>query len=653
MDKKEIKIGQSIILTIMDTFPVLEEIYSDNNNEEICLCFHGKEDLYNFSDIIPNNNEIYYTVQNHNKNSIKMDLIKNNALFATGSFQLKTGEQWVTFSYENKKKSTNISFALSLINCIKLKFSCKIDPNSNNNNLKSINEDYNLNENKNNTANSPFKQSTNKYFNNLNNEQHPVLELNNEIASVSKMAEHLPHNKTPKANNIKNSNDKSNSMYIPNSNTNNFNDEPVLFMSTNNLGKNQNNLITPNNIKNNNQKSKYNNNAPQSEPKKINYDRQTTNKGTKSSFDNSDKTKADSGNSLINNAGSNTIEATNDKNKQQNTKKKKSKNTIEKNKVNNKKEIQSKESTLINIISDKNNNNEDNKDNKEQLNRNSNNNIHSKKISNADSDNNLNNNISCNNNDEEEKKEFDDSDLLNLNLDNYSKKLNDFHLLYNDEYFMKVNEEDLALEIDFYIEKFIELVSEYHIQVQEKEYERQLMKSALYEKISLYKEIKKIIKKFEIIKDNIELKNNNLKLINGDNLVNNNQNLNINNEEIKFFNFLIFSESDKKLKENKIKLKKIVKILLNKEHNRNILNQKEKFAKWISANIDKQNKGTNKKTGKKNCNVTKGGNTSSNSNLNNNNNRSEKKKRTDNINNNVKSKGKHLKNSNNEENKRK
>ena len=242
MDKKEIKEGQSIILTVMDTFPAIEEIYTDNNNEEISLCFHGKEDYYNFSDIIMNKNEIYYTVQHHNKNSIKMNLIKNNSLFATGSFQLKIGEQWVTFSYENKKKSNSISLALSLINCIKLKFSCKIDPNPNNN-IKSINEDYNLNENK--SANSPFKHSPQKN----NNSEHPIIELNNEIASVSKMAEHLSQNKTPKANNLKNSNDKSNSMYCQNSNINNSNDDIVLFMSTNNIGKNQNNVITPNNIK--------------------------------------------------------------------------------------------------------------------------------------------------------------------------------------------------------------------------------------------------------------------------------------------------------------------------------------------------------------------------------------------------------------------
>ena len=237
-------------------------------------------------------------------------------------------------------------------------------------------------------------------------------------------------------------------------------------------------------------------------------------------------------------------------------------------------------------------------------------------------------------------------------MDNYSRKLNDFHLLYNDEYFKKVNEEDLALEIDFYIEKFFELVSEYHIQVQEKILEHQLMESIFFKNVSLYKEIKKIIKKFEIVRDNIELKNTNLKLINGDYFANNSKNLNTNNEEIKFFKFLAFSESDKKTKQNKEKLKKIVKILLNKEHNKNIVIHKEKYASWINANIDKSSKGTNKKTGKKNCNATKGGNNSSNTNSNNNN-KNDRKRRADTTNNNVKSRGKHLKNANNDENKRK
>jgi hypothetical protein len=39
---------------------------------------------------------------------------------------IKQGEQWVTFNYENKNKKLNTNLALSLMDCIKIKLFCEV-----------------------------------------------------------------------------------------------------------------------------------------------------------------------------------------------------------------------------------------------------------------------------------------------------------------------------------------------------------------------------------------------------------------------------------------------------------------------------------------------------------------------------------------------
>ena len=56
----------------------------------------------------------------------KINLNKDQILYASGLLPIKNSDQWVTLSYENKKPIGNSSLALSLINCIKLKINCKI-----------------------------------------------------------------------------------------------------------------------------------------------------------------------------------------------------------------------------------------------------------------------------------------------------------------------------------------------------------------------------------------------------------------------------------------------------------------------------------------------------------------------------------------------
>ena len=194
----------------------------------------------------------------------------------------------------------------------------------------------------------------------------------------------------------------------------------------------------------------------------------------------------------------------------------------------------------------------------------------------------------------------DNDELDNLDLDNFSKKLEDFQLLYNDEYIKSIKEEDFSLEIELYIEKLIELITEYHIQIEEKDLEYQLIKNMYQKNIEQYLETNKLLKKLQLIKDDYNLKKYNPKPINDLHDKNYINNLITNKAEINMFNFILYSQKEKDDQEKKEQLRLILKNLLNKPKHKNIINQNEKINKWVQKNINKQNKGSekNKKKGK-------------------------------------------------------
>ena len=63
--------------------------------------------FYNLYELLENKTEL--TIDIKNKTSINISLIKSNNIFASCFYNIKQGEQWLTFSYENKKKK-EISF---------------------------------------------------------------------------------------------------------------------------------------------------------------------------------------------------------------------------------------------------------------------------------------------------------------------------------------------------------------------------------------------------------------------------------------------------------------------------------------------------------------------------------------------------------------
>ena len=132
---------QTIKIIILDLYPSYSEL--NPTNEEMLLIFEGINIYYYLKDLLTSHQKI--EIKNNNQSSILISLIKTNNILASGSINLKNGEQRVTMNSDNKKKQ-NTNLALSLIDCIKLKIFCEIkninngiNSNSNNVNNNSIN----------------------------------------------------------------------------------------------------------------------------------------------------------------------------------------------------------------------------------------------------------------------------------------------------------------------------------------------------------------------------------------------------------------------------------------------------------------------------------------------------------------------------------
>ena len=699
MEKKEGKERANLKLSYLDLFPSYEEI--DEKNDGIIISFQNVEFNYNLIELIKNREEMFISQQIPNQ-TIKIHLLKGNNPFATGSFIVKSGEQWVTFTYDHKKKQTT-NFALSLIDCIKIKFLCKIDyvPVINNNN-QLTNTEFQTTKNDSILANIMSKPSPKKLYgnftskkknsyNNADNNMPDHDSLRTEESKISKMLENISPEMKSNNNNLYlnnttlNSSKNTSNPIIKSENLNEFNplasSSEVLSkefkVNEKNKTKNTKKIYT-NNLNNNNLDNKKKNDMTPTNQKKKNK-----------CNDNSTKVKQKANNNSLGNI-SNTIDNKN-KNEnneaKQNLKRNKSKNSMDNNmKENtiksktNKKEKQTKSFTngnlnnltskeikkikketgpkiinpkkeeKINKIEENSNDNKiknlieynkDNKENEENVNEINNNLVDNIELN---KENNKNENIEKNN--EPILDEYND-ELDDYGLDNFSKKLEDFQLLYNDEYIKSIRIEDYSLEIELYIEKLIELINEYHIQLEEKDMEYKLIRNKYQDNIKQYLELKKLYNKLQLIKDNFVIKKFNYKPINKDHDKNYINNLIINKAEINMFNFIIYSGKEKGQKEKREKMKKILKNILNKPKNKNIINQNEKILEWVKSNMELSNQV--KEKGKKKGKLQKSTQDNADKGIN-------KKKKNNNINNNnspSKSKNKFNKNGSEEKGKKK
>ena len=180
----------TIKIKLLEIKPPLKEL--EKNNNEISIIFQGINVFYNLSKLISNNTEILI---NNCKSSVIISLVKSDNIFASALFNIKPGENWVTFNYESKQKSPSAKKSnINNINFIKIKIFCnqknnKKNPveknNKNNNNKSQINSRNNK------------KYNTKRYHKNSNIFDDNLLNSNNnnEIKSHIRYDSHLLENK--------------------------------------------------------------------------------------------------------------------------------------------------------------------------------------------------------------------------------------------------------------------------------------------------------------------------------------------------------------------------------------------------------------------------------------------------------------------------
>ena len=601
-----------IRIKLLDIFPSIKELQQQQNDLDII--FQGLDIFYNLIELLKSKIEL--TINTKNKTSIIISLIKSNNIFATCVFNIKQGEQWVTFSYENKKKK-EASFAQSLIDCIKLKLNCEISKNIT---KKKKNKNINLNSKK---INNNIKNINPK---NISNYTTYTTEENNKIPNKMKI---IPSSKGLKNISIEGSpqekfQEKIKYSFIKydNSNQNKINKEintlnrskiKVNFdrITCDDLSLRLNKIVAHNNTKEESklnltqmQKKKNRSNNNLNLLKNSNKNLKLNNKDNKiyNNFD-SDSNKRNK--QIIKNK----ILNTNTYDCELNILKKIKTNNKLKNKIERSQEnIES--IYLNNALTD-----EDNKRSKKEL-KNSDN-INNKKNSKTPVITKINNFINSHNSLKENKIKYsqpnlyynkneddqsssnfeneNESETNNKNINNdsgnnilsnfdfnnnenndYEKLKEDFNLLYNDNYVKNVNEDLFKLEIELCVEKMTGLINSYNADINFKKLENRILEEKLKINANKFFKLKKLFYKLKLIrkkykKDNIHINQNemNIKLIDD-------KELQINKKEIELFNLLYPNQndiSDKVNSNKKEELKKIITIILSKSINKNILSQ--------------------------------------------------------------------------------
>ena len=601
-----------IRIKLLDIFPSIKELQQQQNDLDII--FQGLDIFYNLIELLKSKIEL--TINTKNKTSIIISLIKSNNIFATCVFNIKQGEQWVTFSYENKKKK-EASFAQSLIDCIKLKLNCEISKNII---KKKKSKNINLNSKK---INNNIKNINPK---NISNYTTYTTEENNKIPNKMKI---IPSSKGLKNISIEGSpqekfQEKIKYSFIKydNSNQNKINKEintlnrskiKVNFdrITCDDLSLRLNKIVAHNNTKEESklnltqmQKKKNRSNNNLNLLKNSNKNLKLNNKDNKiyNNFD-SDSNKRNK--QIIKNK----ILNTNTYDCELNILKKIKTNNKLKNKIERSQEnIES--IYLNNALTD-----EDNKRSKKEL-KNSDN-INNKKNSKTPVIGKINNFMNSHNSLKENKKKYsppnlyynkneddqsssnfeneNESETNNKNINNdssdnilsnfdfnnnenndYEKLREDFNLLYNDNYVKNVNEDLFKLEIELCVEKMTGLINSYNADINFKKLENRILEEKLKINANKFFKLKKLFYKLKLIrkkykKDNIHINQNemNIKLIDD-------KELQINKKEIELFNLLYPNQNDINDKANsnkKEELKKIITIILSKSINKNILSQ--------------------------------------------------------------------------------
>ena len=588
----ENKINIKIIL--LDIFPSLEEV-NNNNSDITTISFQDNNLSYNLSEFLSTKKEISLTFS-QNTSKAKLTLYKNDIIYASGLLSLKNNEQWITLEYENKKAQTNSNIALSLLDCIKLKINCKIISGD-------VSENNYVNIVKKNKEKLRQKLNAIKKFNDDENIDSSIELFNTE----GNMRSNRSYEKEEKSQGLSISTiinkNKEKKIGINLENNNKLNNKKMT-KATEKL--NQISLTIPSTSKN---LDRIGNNKKKSNLEKASLfteiNSKTKNKTVKRSYENinnlnlNSKKQCKNSNSTKNmkkrkSSGAQKLNLEESYNKKENGKNEKMDKNIKKDK----KKIRKKKSfDKANRIS---RNVEDNKLMKSSdITEKELNSISKEKIK----ENNKLYNLLTENNENNEKEviishdveEIQDDDvnaqssfngfnMEDIETDIFSKQLEDFQLLYNDEYIKTINNDYIKLEIELFIEKIIELTSFYNNKIEEKNLEYQILKNKYLNNISKFIEIQKLVDKLRIIKTKLNLKKYKLKEIEVSYLNNSINNLITNKQEVKIFNNNLIEEIQKKNTEKKVALKKIIEKLVENGKNKSELNKNEKFKIWLKNN---------------------------------------------------------------------
>ena len=149
MDNNTIKVDSKnkfLKITFLEIFPSINELIKPK--EDFNIIFQGNDNFFDFKKYLSSKTPIQLP---YNKKSLIMTLLKNNNIFATGFFTIRSGEQNIFFNYENNKKgisnkTVNIN---NLAECLKIKILCEIENASviSTINTNTINTNYENNSN--------------------------------------------------------------------------------------------------------------------------------------------------------------------------------------------------------------------------------------------------------------------------------------------------------------------------------------------------------------------------------------------------------------------------------------------------------------------------------------------------------------------------
>ena len=157
-------------------------------------------------------------------------------------------------------------------------------------------------------------------------------------------------------------------------------------------------------------------------------------------------------------------------------------------------------------------------------------------------------------------------------IDNYKRIKEDFNLLYNKDYIHKINEDLLKFELELFIEKMTELFSTYHLIMDSKILENQILKRDYKKNVDKYLMYMKLFNKMKFIKAQLETKKCNLK-DQGINMEKQHfDNVKINYNELDILK-IIFPDNNSDSNKSKM-LKKILLVILKKHGN--VLDEKYK-----------------------------------------------------------------------------